>query len=1327
MQEINVKVAVRVRPLLNRERLNGEKRCVRVFPTTNQIVLGTDKGFTFDYVHSAHSTQKDVYQSVEPLVESIFEGYNATVFAYGQTGSGKTHTIGGFNLSSVSEEQQGIIPRAVRQIYDIINSKGNIHFAVRVSYIEIYLEELCDLLDVDNKTLHVREDEKGNTVISGVQEVKCESMEDVFSCLESGSAVRHTGLTQMNEHSSRSHSVFTIVIDQKWTNSDIFSSRHFDYPTNCSVSSDREISHCMSAKFHFVDLAGSERAHRIGNVGERFKESVHINTGLLALGNVISSLADSKKKAKHIPYRDSKITRILKDSLGGNAQTLMICCVSPAVSGFDETLNSLKYANRVKDIRNKPIINRDIQSIRFEEMQTEILNLREELARQQTRLFSAGDGDGNSTSDLDKERFSTQSSNIKDMEEKVLRLQAECHHYQQLSEEAYKQLLQIQERDILSKSQNLSLNDWLELREEIMKNVTSSVNITEYWNKQKIEELQADIKKCQEQLSSDEEIFIQMTKENNSLKEKLKEMTECLQEKEHILALSEEKVKQQQQQLLEQQIQLDEMRNSLKSPPSCEDVQTIEKLHIRPQTVPIQYSSLTYLRPPSRQIHTSPALFSLERIMQNFRARSQLLVVNLEDADEVLQLSFEDIGQGEDMSLDKIQSETFKKNHSEIKRRSTFKVGKLRSDQQDTFKDISCDQDAITCEVSIQHLEMSITRSRQQLSSSSSIEEEPQNEMTEADAKMLESNQKLSNLASNIRMKEQFIRELVKKGKDATSLNRQYVQKIKEQEKEMVKLQKDLSETRRNLQDLEGRGDETDEKKMYLKKIEDAEQKISTLRKQQKETVKVANITSQNEKKIEDLKLSVLKMKQQHETLQRKLKEEHDKKSKIERVMQREKVRVKQLEQRNLQQQKILKRKNEEIAQAQRKLRGASLPRINSGNHDSMEEKKRQLDLEVEKILDQRQQLEELQKELQRKEDIISNREAMLVEKSELEIKKLRSSQIMNKDLMGLSAKLVSVEKTIETKKLEMIKASQDQEENVQKEIDKLKQVRTNLKEQLATLDEKLTDGCLLSNQEERRLIELEEAVEELDAAIEYKNKTIESRQMELRQSWFSVQREGGILSLFNTLNPQEMMLLLMKYFEKVINFRDNERKLSHKMNEFQSRIEEQDKLLHEAENHHQRASFDIDRRLTQQQQRYEQKIGVLMHQLAQINENSEDTNKEEPHAKLRSLEKELYYYKKTSRDLKKKLRDKESTSLCQSEDLGPKLVKSKEFPRCKSSTTNRNSVVSFSPSSQHNQELPSQQPELFCENNKTDQSGTKPVVATSLQFLDSLEVNSSG
>ncbi|GAB1601360.1 kinesin-like protein KIF27 isoform X2 [Argonauta hians] len=1299
MQEINVKVAVRVRPLLNRERLNGDKRCVRVFPSTNQIVLGTDKGFTFDYVHSAHSTQEDVYQSVEPLVDSIFEGYNATVFAYGQTGSGKTYTIGGFNLSSMPVEQQGIIPRAVHQVYDVINSKTNIQFTVRVSYVEVYLEELCDLLDVDNKTLHVREDEKGNTVISGVQEVKCESMEDVIACLENGSAVRHTGLTQMNEHSSRSHSVFTIVI---------------------------EISHCMSAKFHFVDLAGSERAHRIGNVGERFKESVHINTGLLALGNVISSLADSKKKTKHIPYRDSKITRILKDSLGGNAQTLMICCISPAESGFDETLNSLKYANRVKDIRNKPIINRDMQSIKFEKMQTEILNLREELARQQSRVFSSGDAISNSEGD--KDGITTPCNNIKELEEKVVSLQTECHHYQQLSDEAYKQMLQMQEQDILSKSQNLFVNNWINLRDQIMKNVTSSVNIAESWNRHKIEELEADIKKCQEQLSSDEEIFIQMTKENNSLKERLKEMAKCLSEKDRNLADCQEKVKQQKQQLLEQQIQIDEMRNSLKTPVKREDIQTIERLHVRPQTVPIQHDNVTYLRPPSRQIHTSPALFSLERIMQNFRARSQLLVVHLEDSDEVLQVSFDTEQERCSPTLQDRPS-TYKKSHSDLKRQLTFK--KARTAQQRDNRDLCCDQDPMGSETSIELLELSSGQTGHPLSPSSSIEDEQLTHMNEMEVKMAESNQKLSNLALNIRMKEQFIRELVKKGKDASLLNKQYSQKIKEQEKEMVKLQRDLGETKRNLQELEGQGghtEETDQKRIYLKKIEDAEQKISVLMKQQKETVKVANITSHNDKKIEDLKLSVLKMKQQHDNLQRKLKEEYEKKSKLERVMQREKMRVRKLEQCNQKQQIILKRKNEEIATAHRKLRGASsLPRINGGHQDSLDEKKRQLDIEEEKILDQRQQLEELQKELQRKEDIISNREAMLAEKSELKMKKLRSSQILNKNLTGLSAKLMTVEKTIESKKMEMFRASQDQEESVAREIEKLKQVRSNLRQQLATLEEKLTDGCVLSNQEERRLIELEEAVEELEAAIEYKNKTIESRQMELRQSWFSVQREGGILSLFDTLSQPEMKLLLMKYFEKVITFRDKERKLTHKVNEFEGRLEEQEKLFHEAESHRVRASFDIDRRLTQQQQKYEQKIGVLMHQLAQFSQNNnEESDKKEPDLKIQNLEKELYYYKKTSRELKKKLRDKESKSLYQSEDLGPKISMSKEFPRYKSSITSRDSLVNVLSDSQTNQEVSNQLPELSSPTLKSSQSGSRPAVASSLQFIDSLEIRSS-
>lgn len=1319
MQEVNVKVAVRVRPLLPKEKISGEKRCVRVFPDTNQVVLGTDKGFTFDHVLSPQSTQGDVYQSVEPLVESLFEGYNATVFAYGQTGSGKTYTIGGGNLSSMTEQEQGIIPRAVKQMYDLMNSKPAVHFAVNVSYIEIYMEELCDLLDLDNKNLHVREDEKGNTVMWGVQEVPCQSMEDVMSCLESGTALRRTGSTQMNEHSSRSHSVFTIFIDQKWTDIDVMVNKPGDQLTSCSQSTDTEISHCISAKFHFVDLAGSERAHRIGNVGERFKESVHINTGLLALGNVISSLADPKKKAKHIPYRDSKITRILKDSLGGNAQTLMICCISPAASSFDESLNSLKYANRAKDIRNKPIVNRDSQSIRFEKMQTEIINLREELARERTRLFNMADNDA---------IIDTQN-HVRDLQNNISRLQEESSQYQLLSEEAHKQLIKIQNRNILSESLSASLKNWLDLRGEVKRKMATISNISEKYSNEKMKELQTEIKTCREHLINDEEIFAEKAKEVNLLKEKLKEMVEAIKERDQCLENAENKIQQQQHQLLEQQIQLHDLNASHTITSDLDVLYAVRKPLTRPQTVPPK-QNLSRPQPPSRQIHTSPALFSLEHVMQNFRARSQLMIVNLEDTDEVLQQSFDDNSITEDVvsNDNRDSADAFgnrNKGHvGRLRRTATFKKGPLHNNNN---------QDGTCCEVSVRHLNrdgMDGCKSRHSPNSSLTyvhVSDLHQQKVKANELKLKESNQRLNDLAVNIRLKEQFVRELLKKEKDAELLNEQYKNKIKEQEKEITRVQKELNETRQNLQELESRGhnEESEQRKMYLKVIQEAELKISALHKQQKETEKVANLMTQNEKKIEDLKLSVLKMKQQHDNLQKRLKEEYDQKLKLERGMQREMHRVKQLEQQNLQQQKILKRKNEEIAKAQRKLRGASLPRINMASQDSFDEKKRWLDLEIEKILEQRQRLDELQQELGKKEEIIVKKEAMLAEKSELEIKKLRSSQILNKNVLGLSEKLESVEKKLETKKLEISKGTEEEqdENNLMAEVDKLKEIQEKLKKQVIGMNEKLQDGVLLSNHEERRLIELEEAVEELNAAIEYKNKAIESQQMELRQSWFTTQNDTAILNFFSTLNPAETRSLLSRYFEKVITLRESDRKIIKEVNELEMKVEEQEQLLFESQNALQKATIEMDRKLTQQQQQYEQKIGVLMHQLTQSHSDTGSERQTSLNTKIYQLEKELYYYKKTSRDLKKKLRIFENKLANKSGDI---LEENSIFNKSISQ-----SVASrdFAEKSQ-NEELnaawcgPNKKQEI---KNSNDDHLLYPLAASakgskSLQFQDSLE-----
>ncbi|KAL3842329.1 hypothetical protein ACJMK2_020357 [Sinanodonta woodiana] len=1259
-KEVNVRVAVRIRPLLPKEKLNGEEVCVRVVPNSNQLVMGKDRAFTFDNVLSSKTTQEEVFQlCVEPLVKSCFEGYNATVFAYGQTGSGKTYTIGGGNISSLTEEEYGVIPRAIKQMFDIINAEQNISFCVKVSYVEIYKEELQDLLDVDksSKEIHVREDDKGNTVIIGAREVECSTLDEMMSLLEAGSAVRHTGSTQMNEHSSRSHSVFTVVISQTWTEGDVLATKRKQSQSESIDGLDEEITHNTCAKFHFVDLAGSERAHKTGNVGDRFKESVHINSGLLSLGNVISALGDPKKKSTHIPYRESKITRILKDSLGGNAKTVMICCISPSTASFDESLNALKYANRARNIKNLPIINRDIQSIRFEEMQSEIKALREELARQRTSILSAGG------TEIDLEKAHKDASQIKKLEEKVIRLQTECGHYRVIAEEAYKQLIQIQGKDFLSRSQDIRLKDWLDLMEEIKNKVPSTLS-RDQWESQTIKDLQSELRKAREDLKNDEEIFADKTKEVKELKARNVELESMLQHLEKCVMEAEEQKTKQEQQYLEQHVKIEELQKALK-------VTLIGESHVlddlavtasappttrqRPKSVPVHLNrqsdaNYSHLRPPSRNIKTSPALFTLDRVMKSFRARSQLLVSRLEDGDEVLRVEFSDEGSIESNEVEGVEEEegAEEKEEGKFERKGTFRVKKgPKKDSKDTIEnkennlpEIRISRETIRGSRSIQgNADLNVP----EIPANSDV----QKKIKKAQLKILESNTKIRDLAINIRLKEQLIRELVKTGKDAEQMNKQYAEKLAAMEKEREQVKQELGETQKILSDLEAREQqETSEKQKlqldYRKKIELGRARMAALQRKQKETEKMASLTTPNNKKIQDLELAVDRMKQQQENLQKKLKEETETKSKLEREMQKEQQRVKELEIKNEQQQKILRRKNEEIASAKRRLRsGTTLPPINGEEHDSkIEEQRRWLDSEVEKIVEQRRQIEELQQELQKREEIIARKEAILSQKSELEIKKLRSSQVLNKNLLSVSAKLETVDQMLEEKKRELAHTPDVQKPVVQEEIQKLKHSREKLQKQRGQLDEKLHEGSLLSDEEERRLIELDEAIDALDAAIEYKTDIIRSRQLEVRHSHTLSQSEDNLLNRLNALTSQETKSLLAKYFEKVVSLRENERKTSLKFSTMEVKIDEQERLIQELEASLQRSVVEMDRRLTTQQKEYEQKIQLLMHQLMENNSRMSGGDNLINDGRIEKLQKDLYYYKVTSRELKKKLRE---------------------------------------------------------------------------------------
>nr|XP_033470569.1 kinesin-like protein KIF21A isoform X2 [Epinephelus lanceolatus] len=425
--ESSVRVALRIRPQLAKEKIEGCHICTYVMPGEPQVVLGKDKAFTYDYVFDMDTQQESIYtHCTERLIEGCFEGYNATIFAYGQTGSGKTYTMGtGFDVN-IGEDELGIIPRAVYHLFRGIEERRQAateqgrpvpEFKINAQFLELYNEEVLDLFDStrdlearkQRSNIKIHEDANGGIYTVGVTTRTVTSAAEMIQCLKLGALSRTTASTQMNVQSSRSHAIFTIHLCQVR----VCSPDNNDNVTDNRLANDSEINEfeTLTAKFHFVDLAGSERLKRTGATGDRAKEGISINCGLLALGNVISALGDRSKRSTHVPYRDSKLTRLLQDSLGGNSQTVMIACISPSDRDFMETLNTLKYANRARNIKNKVMVNQDRASQQISALRTEIARLQMELMEYRTGKRMVGEDGMEGINDLVHENSMLQTEN----------------------------------------------------------------------------------------------------------------------------------------------------------------------------------------------------------------------------------------------------------------------------------------------------------------------------------------------------------------------------------------------------------------------------------------------------------------------------------------------------------------------------------------------------------------------------------------------------------------------------------------------------------------------------------------------------------------------------------------------------------------------------------------------------------------------------------------------------------------------------------------------------------------------------------------------------
>ncbi|XP_074711626.1 kinesin-like protein KIF27 isoform X2 [Strix uralensis] len=1236
MEEIPVKVAVRIRPLLSKEVLHNHQVCVRLVPNTQQIIIGKDRVFTFDFVFGKNSTQEEVYTvCIKPLLVSLTEGYNATVFAYGQTGSGKTYTIGGGHVASVAEDEKGIIPRAIQELFQHISENHNIDFHVKVSYIEVYKEELRDLLELETsvKELHIREDEKGNTVIVGAKEFQVECADEVISLLESGNAARHTGTTQMNEHSSRSHAIFTISICQK-------QSAESQKNTDAAQDSSWKSVQMIASKFHFVDLAGSERVTKTGNTGERFKESIQINSGLLALGNVISALGDPKRKSVHIPYRDAKITRILKDSLGGNAKTVMITCISPSSSDFDESLNSLKYANRAKNIRNKPVVNYNPNQDRIDEMELEIRLLREALQNQQVS--------NQCSHNLNQER-----TRISSLEEQLTRLQVQCFSYRNCVDEAFPFLVHLNDDISLKRSQRDRLQSWIAMVQKVRKEaLTMQETDTGTGTSQEphhitILQLKRELKKCQA-LVMDEEVFSQKDHELQMLQNQIKTLLQENEEQLESLKEAQETHRLQNEKMVEQQMLIGQLKEKLEKftdvktldfSNTCGDGPSVLASARRPYSVPLTKSLLHSLHPPSgtetRKLYTSPPAFCLARVMAKFRARSQMILSNIEDQDKVLHCHLSDQSDEEEENTGSKKKTSFK--HS-INLTWTRKQASLCF--LPDLSDMKCQ--VHESGLSNKSVLQTDTATGEEIDSLQKSHVFNMQKLKNSELRLTEAEQKMRELALNIKMKEELIKELVRTGRDAQSVSRQYSLKITKLEQESEQAKMELAETQKRLQELETKElrdipDKAKLQKEFRKKMDAANLKVQALQKKQQDTKNLASLSNQNERQATELEQNVAQMKHRQTQLQKRLCEESEKKKQLEAEIQRDQQQIKELQLKMEQQQKILKLKDKEIA-AFKKKKNNSVG--TSQKLQKLEEQKKWLDEEMERILQQHQQLAELEEDLKKREAIVAKKEALLQEKSHLEIKKLRSSQALNKDSMKLSTRLSMLDQELCDKGMQLQGSSTEDKTDILEKIQALQMERDQLLRRRNSVDEKLKDGKVLSTEEEHVLFQLEEGIEALEAAIDYKNESIQNRQHLLRSSsQILSQSETNVIGKLVSLSAAELRAILFKYFNKMVGLRESERKLQLQIEEQEMKVIDQENMIRELESALEHMKLQCDRQLTLQHKEHEKKLQLILHHFREQDSEGIAETLKGYEVKVQQLEKDLFFYKKTSRELKKKVK----------------------------------------------------------------------------------------
>ncbi|KAL5716614.1 hypothetical protein ACHQM5_009753 [Ranunculus cassubicifolius] len=495
-REVNVQVVLRCRPLNDEEQRQNIPRVISCNEQRREItVLQTiankqvDRPFSFDKVFGPKAQQRSIYDhAIYPIVNEVLEGFNCTVFAYGQTATGKTYTMEGPKGGELSAEA-GVIPRAVRQIFDTLEAQ-KADYSIKVTFLELYNEEITDLLasedcsrfvdDKQKRPISLMEDGKGGVIIRGLEEEVVYSANEIYNLLERGSSKRRTADTLLNKHSSRSHSVFSITIHVKE-----------------ATIGDEDLIKC--GKLNLVDLAGSENISRSGAREGRARDAGEINKSLLTLGRVINALVEH---SAHIPYRDSKLTRLLRDSLGGKTKTCIIATISPSLNCLEETLSTLDYAYRAKNIKNKPEVNQKMsKAILLKDIYMEMERMKQDVraAREKNGVY------------IPHDRFAQDEAGKKAMNEKIQQLEIDL-------DLKVKQCNNFQELYLAEQEQKLDLESDLRGCKKMIENCNKA-----------LQELQENHRIAISTLKEKEFIILNLLRSENSILERAKELRANLQ------------------------------------------------------------------------------------------------------------------------------------------------------------------------------------------------------------------------------------------------------------------------------------------------------------------------------------------------------------------------------------------------------------------------------------------------------------------------------------------------------------------------------------------------------------------------------------------------------------------------------------------------------------------------------------------------------------------------------------------------------------------------------------------------------------------------------